>query len=426
MPHPEQLSAAAIAVRLAIAGLVGLAVGTEREWSGPTSGPQRRFAGLRTFLLFGMLGGIAGILIASGLTAPATALLAGCTAFIVAAYVMAVRRPEQPLHGTTEAAAFVVLGLGVLAGIGYLALAAGTVTIVVFALAEKQQLHWLVSRIGRLELLAALQFLVLALVILPLLPTGPYDTLWGFRPRALWAIAVMLSGLNFAGYIAQRTLGPTRGYLLTGLLGGIASSTIVTVQSSRLSRTEPEYGAALGLGVITACTVLPLRVMVLSLVLRADLARALLPYLLPSFIVGFLLIVLSLRHPAPRAGAPEEGRSPLRLGSALQMAFVFQIAIIGISFARSALGSSGLLGSAAILGLVDADALTVAMSRLTAGVDVVRLAAHGIAVGILASTVFKLLIALIVGCRTFRRRAVAGLAAMAIALVVASWWSWQR
>lgn len=426
MSQIELLSGTTMVARLLIAGLVGLAVGTEREWSGPPSGPQRRFAGLRTFLLFGVVGGITGILVASGYTAPATVLLAGCAAFIVATYVMAVRRPEQSLHGTTEAAAFVVLGLGLLAGMGYLALAAGSVTIVVFALAEKQQLHWLVSRIGRQELLAGLQFLVLALVILPLLPTGPYDTLWGVRPRALWAVVVLLSGLNFVGFIARRTVGPTRGYLLTGLLGGVASSTIVTVQTSRLSRVEPEHGAALGLGAIAACTVLPVRVIVLSLVLRADLARAVLPYLLPPFVVGLLLIILSLQQPAPRAAAQAEERSPLRLASALRMALVFQVAIIGITYARSALGSPGLLGSAAFLGLVDADALTLAMSRLAGGNDVIRSAAHGVAVGILTSTLFKVLIAATLGSHTFRRRAVAGLAAMAVALVMASWWSWQR
>lgn len=226
MSVPVNLAPTIMAERLAIAALVGLAAGVEREWSGPPSGPARRFAGLRTFLMFGLLGGIAGTLLASNEGASAAALLIGGGGFIIAAYVMAVRRPEQPLDGTTEGAALVVLGLGVLSGLGYLGLAAGSIAVVVFALGEKERLHWLVSRIGQTEMHATMQFLVLALVILPLLPTGPYQHLLGIRPRALWSIVVLLSGLNFVGYLARRAVGPTRGYTLTGLLGGSEPATL--------------------------------------------------------------------------------------------------------------------------------------------------------------------------------------------------------
>ena len=114
---------------------------------------------------------------------------------------------------------------------------------------------------------------------------------------------MLLSGLNFAGYLAQRAVGVSRGYVLTGLLGGIASSTAVTVQFSRRSRAEPEHGAALGLGIVAACSVVPARVLLLSLVLSTSLARALLPYLLPPVLAGIAMIVVSLRQPSPPAGA---------------------------------------------------------------------------------------------------------------------------
>jgi uncharacterized membrane protein (DUF4010 family) len=415
-----------MAERLAIAALVGLAAGVEREWSGPTSGPKRRFAGLRTFLMFGLLGGTAGLLLASNEGSSAAVLLAGGAGFIVAAYIMAVRRPEQPLDGTTEGAALVVLGLGVLAGLGYLGLAAGSVAVVVFALGEKERLHWLVSRIGQTEMHATLQFLVLALVVLPLLPAGPYESLGGFRPRMLWSIVVLLSGLNFAGYLARRAVGPTRGYGVTGLLGGVVSSTAVTLQFSRLSRSDPDAGTALSVGVVAACTVVPIRVALICAALNAELAGTLLPYLIASAAVGIVLLVLTFRHQSPPAGAAPEARSPLRLGSALQMALLFQAAMIVAGYARAALGSSGLMTTGVVLGIADADALAVSMSHVVGRTGGVNSAAQAVVAGIIASTLFKLTIAAILGSPAFRRRTVAALLTMIAATAAAAWWGWLR
>ena len=162
-----------MAARLAIAGLIGLAAGLEREWSGHASGPDARFAGIRTFFLLGLFGAIAGILVS--LTDPyvATALVAGGAALCVAAYWVAAKRVSASTDGTTEAAALTIISLGVLAGLGYTGVAAGAGAVVVLMLSEKSRLHWLVGRLTEPELRAGLQFAVLAVVVLPLLPPGP-------------------------------------------------------------------------------------------------------------------------------------------------------------------------------------------------------------------------------------------------------------
>ena len=415
-----------MAERLAIAALVGLAAGVEREWSGPRAGPTRRFAGLRTFLMFGLLGGIAGLLLAANEGASAAALIAGGAGFIVAAYVLAARRSTQSVEGTTEGAALVVLGLGVVAGLGYLGIAAGTIAVVVFALAEKERLHWLVGRIGQTEMHATMQFLVLALVVLPLLPPGPYEQFFGLRPRALWGIVVLLSGLNFAGYLARRAVGPTRGYALTGLLGGIASSTAVTLQFSRLSRSDPDRSDDLSLGVVAAATVVPFRVALVSAALSPALALTLLPYLLPSAAVGIVLIVLALRQPSAPAGAAPDARSPLRLGSALQMALLFQVAMTVAAFARSALGSVGVMTTGILVGVVDADALAISMGHVANKTGDIALAAQAIVAGVIATTLFKLALAAILGSPSFRRRSAPALLAMSVATAGAAWWGWIR
>lgn len=409
------------ALRLAIAALVGIGVGLEREWSGHAAGPDARFAGLRTFLLLGMLGGVAGLLAAAGAGAGAAVLASGGVLLAVAAYVMAVRRPGAELDGTTEAAAVVVVAIGVTAGLGWLGLAAGAGSVVVLVLSEKTRLHWLVGRVGDKELRAALQFAVLALVVLPLLPAGPYGGVLDIRPRALWTAVLLFSGLNYAGYIARRAVGTGHGDGVTGLLGGIVSSTVVTLQFSRQSRDHPERAASLATGAVAASVVLLPRIAVVSAALNPEVAAALALRLVPAFLAGAAATVLLWRGPMPHgdpAAAADE--SPLKLWSAIRLALAFQAAIILVELVGGAWGTSGLYATAGLLGLSDVDALTVAMSRADAGLAA-GLASRAIVVGVIANTAVKLAMSLALGSPAFRRRTGTGLATLGAALALGAW-----
>jgi uncharacterized membrane protein (DUF4010 family) len=411
----EPLSQLDAAWRLTIAALVGLGVGVEREWSGHASGPHARFAGVRTMLLLGLLGGAAGLLLAASLAAVAVVIAGAGGALAVAAYVMAVRRPGTGIDGTTETAALLVIALGVLAGVGWLGLAAGTGTIVVLALREKTRLHWFVSRLDEDELRAALQFAAMALVVLPVLPAGP---VWGaleLRPRVLWAVVLVFSGLNFGGYIARRAVGPERGYGFAGALGGVISSTAVTLTHARHSRSEPAYSRALARGVIAACTVLVARVLILSSVLYPPIGIELAPLLAPQAIAGVVAVALMSRANEPHHGHGPEGPSnPLRLGTAVRMAIVFQAGLVLLSLAHGWWGTLGVYASGALLGTTDMDALTFSMSRADAAVSVAT-AARVIAVGVIANSTLKLGISLAFGAPSFRRSVAGGFVALIVA-----------
>ncbi|HEY5546954.1 MAG TPA: MgtC/SapB family protein [Gemmatimonadaceae bacterium] len=413
--------------RLLVAALAGLAVGLEREWSGHASGPLARFAGLRTFFLIGALGGVAGTLISQGAGAAGAVLLAGACSLVVAAYVLAARPGGHTIEGTTEVAALMVLALGVLAGLGFLELASGSTAVMVLALSEKERMREFVSRIGEADLRAGLQFAVLALVVLPLLPSGAYGPLGGIDPRGLWIVVLFFSALNFAGYLARRAIGPGRGYGVTGLLGGLVSSTAVTFQFSRLSREDRSLAAGLALGVVGASTVLLPRVVVVSAVLNASVARALLPYLLPPFIVGLaLLSFAAARHwgEDQEARKADSIKSPLRLVSAIRMALALQVSLMLISWVSTNIGRGGVLASAALLGLTDMDALTLSMNRLGSTPDRVQLAAHAIAIGLLGNGALKVVLAFAMGGPGYRRLATAGLLALMATGAGALWLLW--
>ena len=423
LPLAETIPEAALTWRIAVAALCGLAVGVEREWSGHASGPGARFAGIRTFLIYGLLGGVAGALAVGGQWQLAAALVGGGAALAVAAFVMATRTAEAGIDATTEASAVLVLALGALAGLGELALASGATAIVVLALVEKARLHGWVRRLGERELLAALHFAVLALVILPVLPTAPLPVLGGAAPRTLWIIVLLFSGLNFAGYVARKLVGASRGYGITGLIGGLISSTAVTLHFSRESRRQPELAAPLGLGVIGACTVLLPRVTVVSTILNPEVATRLLLVLSPPLLVGVALVVLAIRRPGPSAStAPEsETRSPLGLWSSIQMAVAFQIVLIVLEWVQRQWGMGGVITSAAVLGLADMDALTLAMNRMASDADTARLAATAIGVGVLSNTLLKLTLTISLGNAPFRRVASVGLLLLAAASAAGLW-----
>jgi uncharacterized membrane protein (DUF4010 family) len=235
---------------VAAAALGGLAVGIERQWSGHA---RRHFGGVRTFALLGGAAGLAGWLWAGGYGGPATLLIGGAIALIAVAY-WAVSGSD--IDGTTEVAALVVVAAGFVAGLGQLAAASAVIAVTVLMLVEKTRLHGWVRALRDVELRAGARFAVMAVVVLPLLPEGPYGPFGGVRPRLLWILVLLFSGLSFAGYVARRLVGAERGYAVAGLLGGLVSSTQVTLAHARASRDEPALGIALAGGALAASTVL--------------------------------------------------------------------------------------------------------------------------------------------------------------------------
>lgn len=426
---------------LLVAALVGLAVGLEREWSGHATGPDARFAGLRTFALLGTIGGFGGWFLTIDQPVAAVCLIGGSILFTVVAYAKTMERAGSTVDGTTEVAAILVIAMGVTAGLGNRALASAAAAVMLVLLAEKSAFQSALQRVGAAELRATLQFAVLSLVVLPLLPAGEFGPYGAFQPRQLWSVVLLFSALSFAGYIARRLVGESRGLGITGLLGGLVSSTAVTISFSRRSRDEPSLAAPLAFGVAAACTVLLLRVLVIATVLRSSLFRELLPLLgVPFLVCGTVLAIAFWRErptapeatndSAPAASTavgmlPANGmQNPLALWTSIQMAIAFQLVLFVIAWVQVTVGNPGILATAALLGLTDMDALTLSMTRLAEDSTRVHLAASAIGIGVIANTVLKLGVALVLGAGPYRLRAAASLLLLGAASGIALWWRW--
>jgi uncharacterized membrane protein (DUF4010 family) len=320
------------------------------------------------------------------------------------------------VDATTEVAALVVVSAGVFAGLGSFRLASGIIALLSLLLVEKSRLHSLVARIDDVSLRAAVRFGVMALVVLPLLPSGPYGPFGGVRPRELWALVLFFSGLSFVGYVARRVLGAGRGYLAAGAIGGLMSSTNVTFTFARASRHQPALGRELAYGAVAANAMLFPRVLIACAVLNAPLVPLLVPYLLVPALIASTVAALGARRVSTIETDADTRHNPLQLFDALRMAALFQLVLFVVYVASRTWGESGLLTTAAVLGLTDVDALTMSMARGVSGSAPLALAARAIAVGVAANTGLKLALALALGGGTFRPIAAGTLTALVLAI----------
>ena len=399
---------------IVIAALGGLMVGLERQRSGHASGRRAHFAGVRTFTLLGGLAGIAGTLWDHGLPIPAVLLVGGAVGLVIAAYVAASRHDTD---GTTEVAALVVLAAGLLAASHFWRLSAGVIAVTTLLLAEKSRMHDFIRRIDDASLRAGTRFAVMAVVILPLLPEGPYGPWGGIRPRLLWMFVLLFSGLSFLGGIVRRAVGAGAGYTVTGLIGGLVSSTNITFLFSRLSRTEESVHPSLALGVLGASTVLLARVTVALALLNPEMAKAAAPYFaIPFVLAAFAMAVGYLRLRKRSTDVPYNPANPLEFKASIAMAALFQAVFYALYWLRQVFGDVGLLASGAVLGLTDMDALTISMARGVAGIPV-AVAVQALVIGMLSNTVLKTAVALVLGSGGFRWRAAGGLAVIGLGLI---------
>src|SRR5215468_2402017 len=261
--------------------LIGALVGIERE-KRKSAEAEPGIGGLRTFILLALLGAIAGWL-SEALHMPAlfVAVVIVVSAAVLAGYVLAARAQPESLGITTESAAITVCLLGAMTTLGYreLAVALGIVTAAV--LAYKQPLHGLVEKLNWDDIYAGLRLLIATFIVLPLLPDRAVDPWGALNPYSLWLLVLLISSLSLIGYVGSRWLGADRGIVLTGLTGGLVSSTAVTLSFARQSREDTRTSTCytLACGLLLAWCVMFGRVIVeVAVVNRGLVARVLVPF----------------------------------------------------------------------------------------------------------------------------------------------------
>lgn len=348
-------------LRPGLALAIGLLIGLQRERV--KEGP----AGIRTFALIALGGYLIGLL---GVSVGGWVVLGGLlflAAILVTGNVIEARKnPEHGGGATTEIAALLVFAIGI-----YLAdpshergpavLFAGVTALL---LHYKSPLHQFVRGMGPDDVRAIMQFVLITLVVLPVLPNrtfGPFDV---FNPFKAWLMVVLIVGIGLGGYLAYRLAGARVGTLLSGILGGLVSSTATTVTASRFSRTDTKQLTAAALIILLASAVSVVRVLVEVAVVDPGNLLATAPPLATFFIVFLLLTILLYRRRSAEMVHLDPPANPAGLKSAVFFGLLYVVVLFAVAAAHQYLGNAGLYGIAVISGLTDVDAITLSTADL--------------------------------------------------------------
>jgi len=407
------------ALRFAAALGLGVLLGLERE----RAKTEASFAGVRTFGLLALAGGVAGFLQWSlALSGLALAIFAAVAGLVIVSYAVTAQRGELGI--TTEVSALLSFLLGFLCVHGHVATAAGLAVASGAVLALKEWLHRLAGRIETADVEATLKFAIVSLIILPLVPDqnfgpAPLDVV---NPYKIWLMVVLISGLNFASYLLVKVVGAEHGIGLTGLLGGLVSSTAVTLGFAQRSRQEPSQASPLALGILVAWTVMFFRVVVLvaaahrGLVPRVALAMA--AFGIPS--LGICWLLWRRQRSANRATV-SAGENPFELGEAIRFGLLFGVITFAAKAAQVYLGEAGLYLAGAIAGLTDVDAITLSMAQLARGdAASAEPAARTIVIAVASNTLFKAGMVAFLGAPGLRRILLAATGVILMAAVLSA------
>ena len=381
-----------VALDFATAILLGALVGFEREKRKSEEDDTNHIAGLRTFILLALFGAAAGFLSRS-LAAPwifAVSLLIVGT-FVVAGYYVTSRTSQNGKGLTTEFAAVIVFLLGAMVMVGYEALAIGLGVVTAAVLAYKQPLHGFVEKLGWDDVYAGMRLLIATFIALPLLPNEPIDPWGALKPYSLWLLVILISSLSLVGYILTRMLGPSRGVALTGLVGGLASSTAVTLSFAKQGRDNPQMANALACGILLAWAVMFVRVLVLvAVVNRALLTPLLVPFAAMAVVVaGFAAWLYYSEGPARgETKGTVEVKNPFSLTAAAKFAALFAVVLLAVKIVQETMPPSGLYAVAALSGMADVDAITLSMAELAKSGEA-QVAVLSIVIAALSNTLVK-------------------------------------
>lgn len=427
-------------ISLGVAAAAGALIGAERQQSllrreesdedGPRSMARQEFGGIRTFPLISIAGALGAMLEpAAGLWILAILLL-GVSALLTVGYLRTSSDTDTGL--STEIAGLITFVLGAVAAMPallpdpqrYLLVAAGAAVVMVL-LAFKRPLHGFVSKVRADDVYATAKFVVFALFVLPILPDRTYGPLSVLNPFKVGIMICLVAGVSFAGYVAARLVGGQLGLLVTGVLGGLVSSTATTLTFSGRAKEQPALIASCAIAILAACSIMFARILVMVSVVDRALLGSVVVSLGTMTAVGLLIAgALYWRSSTQtREASPIPLRNPFQLAQAVKFGLVYAAVLFIAKAAQTYVGARGVLVSALVAGSTDADAIVLSLADLHKGGLDERTAVTGITLAAVANTLMKAGIAWALGGRALGR-VVGGallvtLAAGGVALLIA-------
>lgn len=390
-------------VRLAIALLLGAIIGIQRGWERRHEAAGSRIAGIRTYSLIGLMGGLSGRLaqvfseLLLGFALVAFAIL------IIAAYIHS-QKVKSDISITGIVGMLITFLLGSLAVIGEPVVAASAAVITAIILDNKAELHTALTKLQAYELDAALKLLLISVVMLPLLPNEGFGPWQAINPYEIWWMVVLIAGISFVGYFAIKIGGAEKGILFTCLFAGLSSSTALTLQFANLSKQQPKLSGLLASGILISCGTMFPRIILVCSVVNYQLVEMLwLP--MAVMMLGFYLPAYWIWRYNRLDGSesPTLNQNPLALSSAFFFGLVLLVIMLLANLLQDWFGDAGTLLLATISGITDVDAITLALGRQSTGNLLLSTATLGIFIASAVNSLVKMGMASVIGTPALRK-----------------------
>jgi len=391
-----------IIINLLVSLVIGVIIGFEREWKTQNQADKTYDAGLRTFAVVGFLGGLSALLsnIITPLILPSLAL--GLSSIIFISYRLNAKKSAD-FGYTTEVTLLLVFAIGAFAAVGYKIEAIAFSAIVVALLRLKNKLHVYIKTLDADEVNATIQLLLLAAVALPLLPNKDIGPGGAINPRTIGILILLIAGISYFGYFSMKLLGNRLGIFLTAFLGGLTSSTAVTVAFSKIASTNKNASPALlGSGISLAAAMIGPRLLIMIGLLNFSLIKYISPVLIVITLIpiGAVIWIVFRYQKIDKPLIPLVLKNPLQLDSAAIYGVFLSILFIIVHFIEAYFGTTGVYALAATSGIADVDAIsiTLAKSAIPVGDKLsMQIAANGIIIAVLANTIVKAIISQVIG-----------------------------
>lgn len=355
--------------RIGLALAIGLLIGVERGWQEREARDGARAAGIRTYTLIGILGGMWGLL--STILGPSVLGFAALGfALPFAFFEWRQMQLEKSVSATGLIAGLLTFALGAYAARGNMVIAAAAAVAATVVLAERRILHDFLNQLKWIELRAGLLLLVMTIVLLPALPDHTVDPWNALNPHQIWLMTVLIAGVSYAGYISMRLAGERKGLLYAGALGGLVTSTTITWTFARLAKRDTAARAEVMAAILAAWIVSLLRMTAIAVVIAPILAASLIP---PMVLAAIVLLVPGLIFYRASANGASESLligDPFELTAVLKFGALLAAIMLLAKLASGSFGHAGLFALSGTSGLLDVDPITLSMAKMAGtGVD---------------------------------------------------------
>lgn len=399
---------------------IGILVGLQREYAFDKD-KREISAGIRTFGLMGLIG-CAATMVAQDLNSawPFVIIVFVGGALIAINFFIEAWQGDTGL--TTEFSALLTILAGSLVYLGYTALAIATVVAITVLLSLKFEMHRFVRHLTQEDLFATLKFAVITAIILPVLPNKNFgaEPFHIFNPHKIWLLVVLISGVSFIGYILIKIVGAKRGIGLVGVLGGLASSTAVTLTMTQRSRRNSSLSPSFTQAILISWSVMYVRLLIIVAAVNVLLIVHLwIPVVVGALVgLGYSLFLYARQNKDVEAENVAVD-NPFELGPAIKFGILFSVILLISKAAQNYLGDTGLYLASLVSGLADVDAISLSVAEMSMGGESLTYASGALAIVLAsaANTLLKGLVAAIGGSVELRKTIIPGMLLMIVSVL---------